>query len=302
LRSVVAVALVGLASARCTRTPPAGDHTVIDDLGRRVHVSVPVSRIVSLSPAFTDLLFALGAGDLLVGRTRYDTYPPEAEAVPSIGEGMSPNVELVVARHPQLVLFYASGSNAAAIAQLDNLGIASISLAMDRLESVPRAARLLGPLIGRSEVAERVAESFDAELRNRPAPVDRPTVAILAWDNPPIVIGRGSFLSQLIEYAGARNAFDDVDRPSAQVSIEAIADRQPDVFLTLNEELPAFAERPEWQVVEAVRHRRFIRLRGAEFGWPSVRAFQAVQQLASALADLQLVGSEVVADTTGANP
>ena len=261
----------------------ASEGLLVDDLGRTVRIDKPARRIVSLAPATTDLLFAVGAGDLVVGRTRWGTYPAEAERVMSVGDGLDPNVELIAARRPDLVVFYASTSNDQAAARLEALGIATLSAAVDSLGSVPRVARFFGVVTGRQARADRVASAFEVSLkaaRARARPGDGPVVVMLTWDNPPIVIGGGSFLTELVELAGGQNAFGDIAKPSATVSIEAIAALQPDVFLIINDDnLPSFAERPEWQVVAAVAEGRFVHVEGPEFSWPSVRAMQAVRQL-----------------------
>ena len=98
-----------------------------------------------------------------------------------------------------------------------------------------------------------------------------------------MTIGRGSFLSELVERAGGRNLFDDVTASAGPVSIEAVAARDPDFIFTTSEGPAAFARRPEWQVVRAVRERRFIRVSGSEFNRPSPRAPAAIRELAARL-------------------
>src|SRR5256886_7658702 len=100
--------LVALAAAACARgeRAPAAGPAIIDDADRRVTLAAPARRIVSLLPSFTEMLFAIGAGDRLVGRTAWCDYPPAALAVPSVGDGIPPNVEAVAARPPDLVVLY----------------------------------------------------------------------------------------------------------------------------------------------------------------------------------------------------
>lgn len=246
----------------------------------------PAQRIVSLAPAFTDLLFAIGAGDHVVGRTRWDEYPPQAADVPSVGDGLAPNVEAIVARRPDLVVFYESPSNAEAIARLEALGIRCVSIRLDRLADFRHAVDTLADLAGVRRTADSALAAFDRDLLAAtalPAGPSVPSVLVLAWDNPPIVIGGGSFQSELVELAGARNAFADIRQPSAQVSIETIVARDPDLVLVTGNTQPAFAERPEWKVVPAVRAHRFVFVKGSEFAWPSFRAPAAVRQLRAAL-------------------
>src|SRR2546421_3870931 len=103
--------LVALAAATCARgeRAPAAGPAVTDDAGRRVTLAAPARRVVSLLPSFTEILFAIGAGDRLVGRTTWCDYPPTALAVPSVGDGMPPNVEAVAAPPPDPVVGYRSG-------------------------------------------------------------------------------------------------------------------------------------------------------------------------------------------------
>lgn len=99
-----------------------------------------------------------------------------------------------------------------------------------------------------------------------------------------MTLGRGSFLSEIIERAGARNLFDDLPGSSAQISVEAVASRDPDYILIESAGEPAISSSPEWRVLRAVRERRFLRVRGSEFNRPSPRVGLAVQELAAALA------------------
>ena len=245
----------------------------------------PVRRIVSLSPSLTELIFTVGAGDRLVGRTRWDTDPAAVRDLPSVGDGLEPNLELILARAPDLVVFYRTAANASAIARLHAAGVATLSLRMDRLEDVPVAARRLGEVLGVQARADSVADAFEAELGRRRSAVHGPGpgVLILTWDAPPIVIGGGSFLTELVALAGGHNVFADLPQPSAPVSLEAIAARDPDVVLLAGGETPAFVDRAEWQAVPAVRDRRFARVEGTAFSWPSPRSLAAVDSLAAAI-------------------
>ena len=114
-------------------------------------------RIVSLLPSFTEILFAIGAGDRVVGRTQWCDYPPAALAVPSVGDGMPPNIEAVAARKPDLVVLYNSGPNVTAAQQLERIGIRTVLLDMNRLEDLGPATRTLGRMTGLEQRAESLA-------------------------------------------------------------------------------------------------------------------------------------------------
>lgn len=273
------LALAAVAACARGQRAPRGGPAVTDDAGRAVALDAPARRIVSLLPSFTELLFAIGAGDRLVGRTAWCDYPPEALSVPSVGDGMPPNVEAVAARRPDLVVLYRSGPNVTAAEQLERLGIRSVLLDLNLLEDLGPAARRLARLTGRAEAGDSLARSLDRVAARPPVTADRSLVFIV-WDNPPIVIGAGSYLDRLAALAGARNVFHDIGSPSAQVSIETIAARDPDFIAVLSDSavLPRYAERPEWRAVRAVRERRLLFLPGQLFGRPGPRVAEAVSE------------------------
>ena len=248
--------------------------------------TAPAQRIVSLAPSLTELLFALGAGSQVVGRTVYCLYPPAARAVPSVGDGLNPSVEAIAARHPDLVLLYRSPQTETAARQLAALGIPTMLLRDDRMEDVARTARLLGHATGHPAAGDSIARLIDS-LVTAPIPSPSARIAFVVWDAPPIVIGSGSYLDELVTMAGAENVFHDLHTPSATVSLETIASRDPDWIAILRDsssaEPPAWAGRREWRTVRAVREGRFLILPAELFGQPSPRAPAAVAFLARLL-------------------
>jgi iron complex transport system substrate-binding protein len=255
---------------------------VVDDAGDSVAVQVPASRVVSLIPASTELLFAIGAGSAVVGRTEWCDYPPAAASVPNLGAGINPNLEAVVAARPDLIILYNSAQHAAIAWRLRQLGLPALRINTDALADVPRIAALLGRLTGHFREADSMSAVFDTALAaatDPSSPTRRPTVLLLVWEQPPMTIGRGSFLSELVERAGGRNLFGDVSTSSAPVSIESVSARDPDLILTTAVGPASFARRPEWQVVRAVRERRFLGISGSEYDRPGPRSPSAIRAL-----------------------
>jgi len=284
LASGLLLALLGACGTRATTS--VGGIVAVDDAGDTVHLARPASRVVSLSPATTELVFAIGAGDRLVGRTRWCDYPEAARAVADVGDGIPPNIESVLSRRPDLVLLYHSPQNADAAERFRAAGAAVLQLDFNHLEDVSRVARLLGPLVDHAGQGDSLAAAFDGDLARLRQPADSaaPTVLLLAWDAPPIAIGAGSFQSEILTLAGGRNAFADITAPSATVSIEAIAARDPSLILVSDSGVPALVRRPEWNVIRAVRERRFVHLATPAFGRPSPRAPALVRELRALLA------------------
>jgi iron complex transport system substrate-binding protein len=270
------------------RPPSAGMRQLVavDDLGDTVRLAAAATRIVSLIPATTEILFALGVGNQVVGRTTWCDYPAEVNAVPSLGDGLQPNLEAIVAARPDLVVLYNSIQNVAAAERLRAQQIPTLLVTTDHLSDVPRLARLLAPLAGRESAGDSLAHLFDAQLDSATVRgiATRRNVLVLAWDQPPIAIGAGSFLSELVDLAGGRNVFADLAAPSAPVSLEAIASREVDVVLVLGDSVPAWASRAEWQSVDAVRQRRFVYVPADLFSRPGPRSPAALRALVVALA------------------
>jgi iron complex transport system substrate-binding protein len=284
-RTALTSTLLGMSSAgaACHEHPPeaGGSIRVVDDAGDTVRLQAPARRVVSLIPSSTELLFAIGAGSSLVGRTRYCDYPPAAKAVPDLGDGIKPSIEAVLAQRPDLVVLYNSGQNAAVAGRLRELGIPALRVNTDALSDVDRVARILGTLTGRQHGADSVVAAFDTALAaaTRPTRSRRPKILLLVWKQPPMTIGRGSYLHELVERAGGENLFADVAASSGVVSIEAVAARDPDLIFTTTTGPASFATRPEWQVVPAIRDHRFLRVSGSQFNQPSPRAPAAIREL-----------------------
>jgi iron complex transport system substrate-binding protein len=285
IRALLTSTLLGvsLAGTACREHPRKAGGSIggVDDAGDKVRLQAPARRVVSLIPASTELLFAIGAGSTLVGRTSYCDYPPAAKAVPDLGDGIKPSIEAVLSQRPDLVILYNSGQNAAVAGRLRELGIPALRVNTDALSDVDRVARILGALTGRRHGADSVAAAFDTALAaaTRPARNRRPKILLLVWEQPPMTIGRGSYLHELVERAGGENLFADVTASSGVVSIEAVAARNPDLIFTTTTGPASFATRPEWQVVPAIREHRFLRVSGSEFNQPSPRAPAAIREL-----------------------
>ncbi|MFL5518583.1 MAG: ABC transporter substrate-binding protein, partial [Gemmatimonadales bacterium] len=148
-------------------------------------------------------------------------------------------------------------------------------------------ARLLGQVVNAAPQAESLARAFELaldRLRRSADPPRAPGVLLLAWDQPLIVLGRGSFVSELVELAGARNVFDDLPVASAPVALESVVMRHPRAIVTLGAMPAGFASRPEWQTVPAVRRHRLLTLTESAFNRPSPRAPAAVADLRRRLA------------------
>lgn len=281
-RLLPALALVLVAACERGRGESRAGAILLDDFADSIRAGAPPRRIVSLSPVTTEILFALGAGGRVVGRTHWDLYPPAARAVADLGNGMQPNVEAVVGVHPDLVVLYASQANHAAARQLRRAGIATLALRMDHLADFSRAVVLLARATGDSAAGAVLIDSVERSLkqvRERPRPAVPPRVFWFIWDPPLYTIGRGSYLNELVELAGATNIFADMETPSPQVTMEEIVRRNPDYILTGPQNAAKMRASEAWRAVPAVRQGRVLVVDTTLVGRPGVRLGEAARHL-----------------------
>jgi ABC-type Fe3+-hydroxamate transport system substrate-binding protein len=287
LALLLGIAALGCDAGESRRRDGAAARDERDDFGGEMpRFATPPRRIVSMNPATTDLLFAVHAGSRVVGRSKWDLYPDSARLVPSLGDALRPSVESVLGAHPDLVILYASEDNRPAYDRLRDAGIGVVALRIDRIEHFDRAARLLGRLTGNSEAGAYVADSVQrtiARVRDATRGLPRPRVFWRIWDAPLITIGRGSFLSQLVDIAGARNVYEDIPSPSQQVTFEDVVRRDPEFILVGPEGGEVVGRDPTWRAIRAVREGRVRIVDTTLVGRPSVRLGEAAVHLAQLL-------------------
>ena len=216
---------------------PSSDLTLKDDLGRTLRLPAPATRVVSLAPAITESLFAIGAGNELVGVTAYCSYPPEARQKTSVGGMTSPSVETITALSPDLVIATVEGNIREDVAALERLGIPVFVTNPRSLEGIRRSVRQLGELTGHGPQADRLAARLkqrEDSLRHEARTPPVRTLLILAL-RPLVVAGGKTFLDDLLSAAGAENlgALSSGSYPT--MSREAIAVRDPEVLILMSD-------------------------------------------------------------------
>jgi iron complex transport system substrate-binding protein len=248
--------------------------TVVDGLGRRVTLPRRPDRIVSLAPKNTELLFALGADDRVVGVTSYCNYPPAARTREQIGgfSAKSQSVEKILALKPDLVA--AAGElHESMIAELERLRIPVVSLGAESLAELDRELVLLGRLTGRETVAARLTEQMKARVARVTAtvesiePAKRATVFYHVWSEPLTAAGPKCYLGELISLCGGINIINDVQQRYPHISQEILLARDPDVILAPSAEtepmtIERLKARPGWSQLKAVRSGRIYLIDG----------------------------------------
>jgi iron complex transport system substrate-binding protein len=208
--------------------------TITDELGRSVRIPARPQRIVSLAPSITEVLFALKAGDRVAGVTSYCDYPPEAREKTTVGDTLKPSVERIVALKADLVIISTASQVEASFQKLEELGIPVYVTNPRSIDGVIASIERLGELTDDREAAHQLS----AELRrrittveNRVANASRPSVLVILGTEPLITAGAGSFISDLINRAGAKSISAEEQGDYPQYSIETAIARQPEIIL-----------------------------------------------------------------------
>lgn len=261
---------------------------LVDDVGETVRLPRPAGRVVSLVPSVTGLLLRLGAGDRLIGRTRYDTAAWLAD-VPSVGEPTTPSLERLASLRPDLVIAWDHMREASPGAALERLGVPVYHARLVSLGDVRRTIGRLGSLMGLEARADCVAAALDAELADvRRSVRDRSPVRVfyVVYPRPPSTVGRGTYLAEVLELAGAVNVFGDVGSEWPQVSLEQAFVREPDVVVVARQGSGPGAyfirSAPGWRTLPAVREGRVVEVDADVFHRPD-RVAEAARRLAAAL-------------------
>ena len=257
-----------------------------DDFGDTIALTGTPRRIVSLNPTTTELLYAIGAGKRLVGRTAYDFSPPEVASVPDLGPGLRPNVEAVLAARPDLVILYASQDNRDAARRLRAAGVPTVSYKLDRVADFARVTEALGRLTGDTTAARIVVDSAGRTLATtfaRTAALPRPRVFWFLWESPLLAVGGGSYLNELLKVAGARNVYDSLPGPSPAVTFEDLLSRDPDVILASATARARMLGDAKWRTLRAVREGRVLVFDTTIVNGPSARVGASAVALARLL-------------------
>jgi iron complex transport system substrate-binding protein len=281
----------GDASARPDPAPADSAVVLVDDAGRQVKLARPAHRIISLIPSATEVLVAVGAGDRLVGRTDFD-HGPAVDSLPSVGGGMTPSIEAIVALRPDLVLGWETRGDQSTRRRLDEMGIPVFAVEADDTTDVFRTVSSLGRLTGRTRAADSLAAGLRRELAEVAASVTgrpQPTVFFLVWNDPPMTAGPGTFISQVLGVAGGRNVFADVAGEWPNVALEEIVRRQPD-FLVLPQgekggahDVDQLRGSPGWRELRAMREGRVVTIDAKMMNRPGPRLGEAARALRDAL-------------------
>ena len=264
--------------------PAAYPLTVTDALGRIVTLAAPPQRIVSLAPNVTEILFALGVDDRIIGISEADDYPRDRLAGRARVGGVQLNVEAIIGLRPDLIIGQ-SELQRGQLAPLVALGLPVVALQARTLPDVYAEIAILGRLTGRDGIARIVVSAMRAQEEHVTSTVHgrRPVrVYLEVWGEPPIAAGRLTFVDDLISRAGGVNILRDLLQ-WPQVADEIVIARDPQVILLTYPGRAHLMGRPAWGHVAAVRSGRVVEVPSALVSRPGPRVVLGLEALARAI-------------------
>lgn len=289
---IAASAALTLQAALSARAAPI---TVADDTGAAVTLSAPAQRVISLAPHVTELLYAAGGGAHMVGAVSYSDYPPEAKALPRVGDNRSLDLERIVALKPDLIVVWRHGNAQRQLDRLRDLHVPLYFSEPHRLDDVATSLTRLGQLLGTSQTAEQAASAYRqtiAQLRAQYANSAPVSVFYQVWDKPLMTLNGDHMVSDVIALCGGRNVFAKLEPLVPTVSTEAVLAANPEAIVTAapgatkpDTTLPQLGAWRAWPKMKAVENDNLFAIDGDLINRPAPRIAQGAKALCE---DLEL--------------
>ena len=279
--------LIGSVLALLSTLSIAAPITLQDDAGRNVALMEPVKRIVTLAPFLTELTFAAGAGNRVVGVSAYSDYPAEAKRLPVVSSAAGLSIESLAALRPDLVVVWRDSFRMEDIGRIEGFGAAVYVAYGRRLDDVPRLLRVIGTATALDVTAQ--VSAFEREvtaLRAAYSAKPRIDAFLEIWHRPLTTISGGHFMNDAIEMCGGRNVFKDLSGVAPQVSWEEVYARDPFVVVGTGSAANEAEFRANWSergTLSAVRAGRLVWADADTLQRPTTRTPQGIRRLCEAL-------------------
>lgn len=264
--------------------------TFVDDLDRKLYLAKPPKRIVSLAPSITEILFAIGLDEEIVGVTDFCNFPARALTKPKVSYSQ-PNLESLVALEPQLVLAPPSFLRADLLAKLEQLKIPTFVLESKTVEGIFGHIQLLGKMVGRASQANVYTANMRKQVANLTKRVEgrpRPTLLYVLNSEPLITVGPGSFIHHLIELAGGRNAAERANVPYPRLTMEEVLTQNADILLFPTGEYEGIPQAEQdrwkrWDSLRAVQKGKLFQVQSDLLNRPGPRVLEGLRHLVKLL-------------------
>lgn len=242
-----------------------------------------IERIISLAPHVTEMIYSAGAGDKLVGVVKYSDYPKEALKLPIIGSYNSINIEAILSLKPDVVIGWKEGNQIDDLKKVKSAGIKVWQTEVNKLQDIPQQIRLFGSKLGTYKTADKLAKKLEQELTKVKSTYQKRSevsVYYQIWNKPFITINDQQFIGQAIQLCGATNIFHDLPLLSAEVNLETILYRNPEVILLggMKEAQQGWYQQwQKWSMLTAVENQHIYKLNADLYQRPTARFIYALE-------------------------
>jgi iron complex transport system substrate-binding protein len=269
-------------------TSPATCATFIDALGREVRLQQQPQRIVALAPSLTEILFALGIGERLVGATKFSDYPAAARSIPRVGSYVDINVERIISLRPELIIGTVDGNQPEKVALLERAGLPVFIVDPRDIRQVIATVVTLGEVCGVAETSAALAAELSARVDRvvaRTAGLPRPLVFLQINAKPIMTANKNSFLHDLVQLAGGSNLAGEETVTYPRISLEEVIRKKPEVIIISSMQRDGNFEAARrqwlrWPVIPAVRDGRVYLVDSDLTDRPSPRVVEGLELLA----------------------
>ena len=288
---IAVIGMLGLtACSQTSTTSTQSSVTYTDDIGRKVQIQGIPERIVSLSPSNTEIVYALGLQDKLVGVTSYDDYPPDAKNKPVVSDYSTTDLEKIVNVKPDLVLADSIQKNDT-IPALEKLGITVFTMTPNDMDGIFNDLKVLGQITGKTKEAETLVSNLKSRIQAvtdktaKLADSQKPRVLYVTWYDPIWTAGSDTMIQYLIDQAGGTNIASDLNG-YATMTLESVIQRNPQVIIVMNSmgtqdaSLDFIKSNDQFKSTDAVKNGQVYEVDADIFGRTSPRIVDGLETLA----------------------
>ena len=288
LGAIIVVGILCLTSCSQISTPVSA--TYVDDIGRTVQINGIPQRIISLSPSNTEMVYALGLQDKLVGVTSYDNYPPDAKNKPIVSDYSTVDLEKIVNAKPDLVLADSIQKNDT-IPALEKLGITVYAVTPNNIDGIFNEIKVLGQITGKTKEADNLVSNLKTRIQTvvdktaKLTDAQKPHVLFVTWHDPIWTAGSDTMIQYLIDEAGGINIASDLNG-FAVITLESVIQRNPQVIVvmssmgTQNTSLDYIMSNEQFKSTDAVKNGRVYEIDADIFGRTTPRIVDGLETLA----------------------
>jgi iron complex transport system substrate-binding protein len=269
----------------------SGNRVFVDEVGRRVRVPEPPSRIISLSPSITEILFSLGLEERIVGVSDHSDFPPQALTKPRVGSYINPSVERTISLNPDLILATAAGNPREFVDRMESLGLSVYTVFPKDFDGILRSISHIAMVTGREQFGARII----GEMRRRKGRIlqltrgqNKPKVFFQIGTTPLVTVGKGSFADNLISLAGGWNIAGGESVKYPRYSIEEVLVKAPDIIIITSMDPKGDSQKladgwNRWRTIPAVQQGRVFVIDSDLVDLPSPRIIDGLEIIAGIL-------------------